>query len=342
MPQPTFQEVHVNAPLSSISVAYLQSDNDYIADKVFPVVPVQKASNIYFVYNRGDWFRDEAQVRVDGSESTGSGYNLTQNTYSCRVYALHYDVGPMVRENSDTPLSADTDATLFLTQRLAISRERAFLGKFFTTGLWTGSTTGTDITPSTEWGDANSTPIEDIEAQQFNIKSTTGFWPNRFVLGATVYQALKNHDEFLQRIKYTEKGVVTTDIMASILAPPNQPEASDGGAFKIFVSSAVYNSAHEGAADTMGFAATAGDALLTYSAPNPGIRTPSAGYIFTWTPIAGYLATIKQIQMPWLGTSADGTPTTRIEAEMSYDTNLVAADMGCYFSGASDADAMVE
>lgn len=335
MPQPTFTDVHVNAPLTNISVAYLQSDNDYIADKVFPVVPVQKASNIYFVYKRGDWFRDEAQVRVDGTESFGTGYNLNQQTYTCKVYALHYDVGPMVRANSDTPLDADTDATLFLTQRLAISRERQFLSKYFATATWTGSTTGGDITPGTKWDVANSTPIEDIEAQQINVKATTGFWPNRLVLGANAYKALKNHDEFLQRIKYTERGVVTTDVMSSILAPPNQPEAADGGAFKILVAQSVYNSAAEGATDSMGFAATKTDALLAYAAPNPGVRIPSAGYIFTWTPIAGYLARIKQIPMPWLGTDENGTPTTRVEAEMSFDTNLVASDMGAYFSAAT-------
>lgn len=331
MPSPTYTDVHVNAPLTNVSVAYLQDENDYIADKVFPVIPVQKASNIFFVYKRGDFLRDEAQIRLDGTESAGTGYNLNQQTYTCVTYSLHVDIGPMVRSNSDTPLDADTDATLFLTQRLAISRERAFLGKYFTTSTWTGSTSGGDITPGTLWDAANSTPIEDIEKQQFNVKSTTSVWPNRLVLGPSVYKALKNHDEFLQRIKYTERGVVTTDVMASILAPPNQPEAADGGAFKILVAQSVYNSAAEGATDSVQFAATTQDALLCYAAPNPGIRVPSAGYIFTWTPIAGYIARIKQIPMPWLGTDANGTPTQRIEGEMSWDTNLVASDMGAYF-----------
>ena len=335
MPSPTYTDVHVNAPLSNISVGYLQDSADYIADKVFPVVPVQKASNIYFVLTRDFWFRDEAQIRVDGTESVGTGYGVAQQTYTTQVYALHYDLGPMVRANTDNPLDAEADATVFLTQRLAISRERQFLSKYFTTGTWTGSTTGTDITPGTKWDVTNSTPIEDIEAQQFNIKATTGFWPNRFVLGANAYKALKNHAEILDRLKYTQRGVVTTDVMASILSPPNQPEAADGGAFKIVVASAVYNSAAEGATASMGFAATKTDAMLCYAAPNPGIRVPSAGYIFTWTPIAGYLARIKQIQMPWLGTDENGTPTTRIEAEMSFDMNLVAADMGAYFSAAT-------
>jgi len=127
MPQPSFQEVHVNAPLSNISIAFLQDSGDYIADKVFPVIPVQKASNIYFSLDKGFWFRDEAGIRVDGEESVGSGYGVSQKTYSCDAYALHFDVGPQVRANTDNPLDADTDATLFLMQRLAITRERKFL-----------------------------------------------------------------------------------------------------------------------------------------------------------------------------------------------------------------------
>lgn len=335
MPQPALQDVHVNAPLSNISVAYLQDEADYIAPRVFPVVPVPKASNIFFSYDIGDWYRDEAQVRADGTESAGSGYNLSQKTYNCQVYAFHKDVGPQVRANSDTPLDADRDATLFVTQRLAITRERQFVSKFFTTGVWTGSTTGTDITPGTKWDAASgSTPIKDIEAQQFNVKSITGKWANRLVLGTNAYQALKNNDDFLQRIKYTQKGVVTPDIIASVLAPPNQPESGDGG-FEVLVASAVYNSAHEGAANSMGFSATKTDALLCFAEPNPGVLRPSAGYIFTWTPIAGYLARIRQIAMPWLGVDENGVPTVRIEGEMSFDQNVVDANLGVYFSAAT-------
>jgi len=333
MPQPTFQDVHVNAPLTNMSVAYLQNPNDYIADKVFPVLPVPKASNIYFTYDLGAFFRDEAQVRVDGTESVGSGYTLSQSTYNCNAWSLHKDVGPMLRANSDNPLDADRDATIFLTQRLAITRKRQFTSKFFGTGIWTGSTTGGDITPTTKWDVANSIPVEDIEAQSFNIKQLTSIFPNRLVLGTSTYKALKNHDEFLQRIKYTERGIITPDVMAAVLAPPNQPESPDD-AFKVYVASSVYNSAHEGAADSMAFSATTTGALLCYANPNPGIMAPSAGYIFTWTPIAGYTATVKQIQMPWLGTDANGRPTTRIEAEMSFDQKQVAADLGVYFSAA--------
>ena len=61
MPNPTFSDVHVNRPLTNISVAWIQEESAFIADKVFPSVAVQKQSDRYFVYFREDWYRDEAR-----------------------------------------------------------------------------------------------------------------------------------------------------------------------------------------------------------------------------------------------------------------------------------------
>jgi len=83
MPQPSLNQVHVDAILTNISVAYMQKAENFIADKVFPAVPVDKKSNLFFKYNKNDWFRDEAQRRAGGTESAGSGYGLTTDSYSC-------------------------------------------------------------------------------------------------------------------------------------------------------------------------------------------------------------------------------------------------------------------
>src|SRR5580692_10179494 len=122
-PQPTLSSVHVNRPLTNISQAYLAQASDYIADKVFPVVPVMKQSDLYFIYNKGDWYRNEAQYRAPATESAGGGYNLTTGQYYAPVTAFHIDVDPQVRANSDIPLNADRDATIFITQRLMLARE---------------------------------------------------------------------------------------------------------------------------------------------------------------------------------------------------------------------------
>ncbi len=49
MAQPTASDVHVDAVLTNLSVAYIQEQDAYIATKVFPVIPVDKKSDKYYV-----------------------------------------------------------------------------------------------------------------------------------------------------------------------------------------------------------------------------------------------------------------------------------------------------
>lgn len=323
MPLPTLNTVHVNRPLTNISNAYLADQTRYIADQIFPVIPVQKQSDLYFKYTKGDWFRDTAQERAPGTESAGGGYALTTDSYNATVYAVHKDVDPQIRANSDDPLNADRDATLWVTQQLLIRREIQVVQAAIKTSTWTGSTTGGDISVGTKWDAANSIPLEDIEAQVWAIYATTGRFPNRFFIGTAVWQALKNHAEVLDRIKYTQRGLVTTDIIASLIAPPGVED------FKIVVAASIYNTAAAGATDSFSYVAAADDALLLYAEPNPGIMTPTAGAIFTWVGYAGsgaFGSRIQNIPMPWLGVG-----TERVEGELAFTTKVVSVDLGAYF-----------
>ena len=49
MPQPTVSQVHVNRPLTNISVAFAQAATSFAAERVFPRIPVAKQSDRYFV-----------------------------------------------------------------------------------------------------------------------------------------------------------------------------------------------------------------------------------------------------------------------------------------------------
>jgi len=180
MAQPTAQAVHaVDVPLTNISTAYIQSQTNFIADKVFPVVPVEKQTDKYYTYTKNDWFRDEAQPRADGTESAGSGYGLSTASYSCDLYAIHKDIGYQARNNADAGINLDRDATEFVTQRLMLRREIQWVSDYFTTSVW-----GTDSTPSNLWSAyTTSDPIDDIETGKSAILSVTGFEPNTLVLG---------------------------------------------------------------------------------------------------------------------------------------------------------------
>lgn len=329
MAQPVISSVHVNRPLTNVSTLYMNNSTDYIADKCFPVVPVQKQSDLYFKYTKGFWFYNLAQVRAPATESAGGGYEVTTDNYYTPVKAIHQDVDPQIRANTDVPLNADRDATMWVTNQLMISREVDVVTAIMKSSTWTGSSTAGDITPSPQWNLANSTPLEDIETQIWAVKSTTGRFPNRFILGPRTWEVLKNHDEVVQRIKYTQRGVVTTDLLASLIAPPGVEN------FQVLVAASIYNTSTEGQTDSFSFIAPTKDAVLLYCEPQPGIMVPSAGYIFTWTGLLGagaFGSVIQTIPMPWLGVG-----TNRIEGQLAFTTKIVGADLGAYFLNAVSA-----
>lgn len=322
MPQPTASDVHVNAPLTNISVAYMQEENHFVADKVFPIVPVSKQSDRYFVYDKGDFFRSTAQLRAPGTESAGAGFDIDNTpSYFADVYAVHKDIDDQIRANSDAAIDPDRDATLFVTQQLMLKREQIWASTFFTGSVWTGSSTGGDLAVGDllngAWSAAGSTPIEDVDKQMDSILQKTGYKPNCLVVGTDVHRVLKNHPDVLDRIRYTQQGIVTEDLLASLF-----------GVDKYLVTRGTNNTANEGAADSMSFIADGQDALLTYSAPNPGLMTPSAGYIMAWN---GYLGAgpqgnrIKNFRMEHL--AAD-----RIEGELAFAAELVSAQLGAFFN----------
>lgn len=49
------KSVHIDAALTNISVSY--APQGFIADIIAPVVPVEKESDKYYVWNRDDTFR---------------------------------------------------------------------------------------------------------------------------------------------------------------------------------------------------------------------------------------------------------------------------------------------
>jgi hypothetical protein len=323
MPQPTQSQVHVDAILTNISVAYMQRAENFIADKVFPVVPVDKQSDKYFTYDKNDWLRDEAQVRTDGTESVGSGYNISTATYYADVFAIHKDVGDQTRANADAPINVDREAAEFVTHRLLTRREIQFNNDFMSDGVWGTSATGVASGASTDefvqWSNyTTSDPIEDIEAGKADILSVTGLEANTLVLGYDVFRQLKNHPDLVDRIKYTSSQTITEEMLARMFDID-----------RVLVSKSIKATNAEGATAAYSFT-TGKNALLCHVADAPGLLTPSAGYTFQWTGVSQGLGTT-------IGTSSfrlESLKATRIEAELAFDNKVVGADLGYFFGSA--------
>lgn len=328
MPNPTQSDLHINVPLSNISVAYMQDTDMYIADKVFPRVPVSKQSDLYWKYLKSEWRRTDVQKRAPGTESKGVGWNVDYDQYRCDVYAIHQDIDDQVRANADSPFNLDRDATKFVTNQLLLKRDQDWVNAYFKPGVWStdvsgvGAGAGTDQT--LQWDQAGSDPINDVAEAMLIVEEQTGYKPNTMVVSPYVIKELKSHPDILDRIKYTQRGVVTEELLASLF-----------GVDKMLVSRAsqttvnrhiVPTDTEEAAEGSYAFMAGK-NALLVYSPSSPSLMQPAAGYTFTWN---GYAAgndrglRMKRFRMEPINSD-------RIEGEMSYDMKVVAPDVGYYF-----------
>lgn len=316
MANPTVNSTHIDAVLTNMSVAYVQDANNFIASKVFPVVPVSKQSDVYFTYSKADFLRDEMKKVADGSASPEAGYSLSTGTYYCDVWKLGHVIGDQRRANSDNPLDPDRDAVNFLTQQALIKRERQFVSDVFTTGVWSTDVTGG--TGFTRWSDqAGSDPEIDIDAGRETILSNTGLEPNTLVLGYQTYKALTRHPLVKEQYKYTSSDSITPQMLAKTFDLQN-----------IYISRAVYNSAAEGATPSYGFAAGK-NALLCYVAPSVGLMTPTAGATMSWTGIGGQEVAISMYDLRGMGRPAD-----KVEISTAFDIKVISPDLGYFFSGA--------
>lgn len=323
---PTMQTAHIDRALTNISVAYLQDAGNFIAHRVFPIVPVKRQSDVYYQYSKGDFMRDEAQVRGAATESAGGDYGVeAQQPYYCRKHAFHKDVTPEERANYDEPLDADKDATDFVSQKMLIRREMEWATKFFKPGIWGRGIVGAADAAENQtlkWNLPTSNPIADITGASVQMAAETGYKPNTLVLSPFAFNALKNHEDILDRIKYTQKGIVTADLLATLFEVDN-----------VYVAWGVVNTAAKGAVDKIDFI-MGKHALLCYVNPRPALRKPSAGYIFAWTGLEGsgaYGNRIVRLPMDMLGLG-----TERIEGEIAFDAKKICADMGVFFEGIVD------
>jgi hypothetical protein len=319
MPQPSINQVHIDSILTNSSIAYIQSADNFIANKVFPIVPVDKQSDLYFKYTKEDWFRDDAQVRADGTEAATSGYGLTTDNYYAYVYAIKKAVGDQILANFDSPLDPLRDAAKFTAQLILNRMENQFVSDFIKTGVWGTDFAGVSGVPSTnqfkQWSDlANSDPIQDVEQWKATILATTGFEANKLVLGYDVYKILRNHPDVIDRVKYTGRDVPDTQYLAQLF-----------GLQEVLVAKAVKNTATEGQTGAFSFS-FGKSALLVHSAPNPGILTPSAGYSFQWRGVSeglGLTVGTKQYRL-------EQYAATYVESQTAFANKVVAPDLGVY------------
>lgn len=329
---PTAGDVHVNVPLTNFSQKFLQNAAAFVGMRAFPNSPVTKQSDLYYVFDRSDFNRDDAKERADGTESAGGSFNLSTDPYFAKVYAFHKDVTDRQRANQDSQVQLDQSATQFVTQKLLIRRERLFASRFFAPNIWFNGGTSASAGQNVDWSSSSSDPIVDVRDAIRGVQEATGgFRPNKMLIGREAWDTLVDNDAILARITGGANNQMPAMVMRTLVAQLFEID-------EIFVMDSVYNSGAEGTGAALNENESnsfiGGDQALLYYAPNTAaLNEPTAGVQFSWTGLMGNTSNgmrIKRFRMEHL--EAD-----RVEGQMAFDYRVTSPELGHLFISVSAA-----
>ncbi len=318
MPVPS--ELHVDRYLTDLSVSFVQDEKNFVSDKVFPVVPVQKQTDQFVIFERGSFWRDQLKERPLGGRADVADWAFNSGTYRCVERALAYKVDDRQRENTDDPLDPDRAATRLLQSAVAINNDRRWASEYFGTGIWTTDKAGT--TDFVKFDAATpDDPVAVIDLAKEDVLKLTAIEPNVLVVGPAVHRVIKNMAIVIDRIKYTQRGIVTEELLAEMF-----------GVKKYIVARSVYNTAKEGQANSFDWTlGTGGEEamLLVYAPDNPGLEVPSGGYTFAWNNLVNGAANLMGSAI--MRGRDEFAHSDHFEIRSATDIQLVAADLGVFF-----------
>lgn len=264
MARPTVSDVHREAILESVSIAY--RNEAYLYPQVFPEVQVEKKSDYYYIFGRGAWFRDEVGIRAPGTKAKRVDYTLTSASYNCINYAIAHPIPDEVRDNADAPLQPDVNATEFTTDALMRAQERRVATIITASDGWAYA-----ASPTIQWSSDTSNPWGDIIAAVNGVVQQIGRRPNVAVVSWDVWRYLMNHPDFLDRIKHTK--------------PSGMVEPADVANWfqfdKFLIGYSLYEKAMEGQTASMTYIWD-DDFWCGYVPTNAQLMTPAAGYCLRW------------------------------------------------------------
>lgn len=315
MPLPTISQVHIQSALTDLSIAYRQ-DAPAVSDRLFPRVTVNKQSNKYYVWNKGDMWRAEARKRAPGADFARVGIRVSTDNYSADQFALEYTIADEIRANSDAGIDIESTATMYLVDQLNLQKDLSFATDFFTASSGWGSGT-----VSTAWDNVGSgTPVTNITSAVLTIKRALGASNQHRIVGlggTKILNALITSDQVRDRTKYVQAGTYAA-LESALAGVLNLDE--------LIISTREYNTAKEGR--TASYSPVFDNDFLIVAVPrSAGLSTPAAGYTFAWDENGRGDMYVEMYR-------EETKKSDVVRSVCYYDQKQTGADLGVYFDNA--------
>lgn len=249
----------VSKPLTNLSVLY-KNDN-YIAGQVLGNLPVVKESDLYWVYNSEQ--RLPQTLRANKSQANMYTWDASTSSYTVEEHSLKDVISDRDYENVDSALQLERHTMETLIDKIMMRLEYETQKLLFTTTTFSSNAT---LTTATSWNynTTTSAPIQNVLSATVAITKASMKKPNFMVTNLDVLASLKENTNIYSRIQYTDRAILTEEILASLFDLD-----------KVFVGTAMYDQGKEGGTESM-TTIFPSDALIGYFKPNPKLRDVSA------------------------------------------------------------------
>jgi hypothetical protein len=314
MAEVTTHDLYVDLLLTQISIGY--QNLEYIADQIAQVVPVPLRTGFIPNYRQSDQFRPGATRRATATRSQRGGFQVGHDVYACQRTSFGFEIADEVRDSTVEPYNMDRDGTMFATDKVMMDKELDMATRLFTTGVWHDELGGTDFVQFDDYG--ASTPLPVITAAQDLIEGRVGREGNWMVMGKQVFTALRWHPDLLDTIKYTQRGIVTQDIMQSLF-----------GMEVLKIGRGIYTVTPEGVDEaSVIYQRIWGKHIWIFYRPAaPSLMNPAAVYNFVWQRVANanqYMRNFRE----------EDRELSVLESNAYYDYRVTSARSGEFLANA--------
>lgn len=298
--------VHIDRVLSNVSVGY--PNNGFVAEEFILRVNVQKQSDKYYVFGYETWGQEPGEdVRAPGAPAMEiPGIQVSTEPYFAVEHAQKIMVTDEERENADSPLRPDSDGAELVTARILLGKELVAKTLITTAANFQASNT-TTLAGAARWDQyATSTPISDMKTGKRAIHADLFMEPTKALIPWNVMSFLEDHPDIIERIKYSQRGVLTQEIIAQVF-----------GIGQVVVPGAGYNTANLNQTVSLSYI-WGDDVLMAFVPARPGLKVPAFAYEFNWN-IAG----MPRVSDRWRDTDRVGD---YIRVRTRYDLRMIATD----------------
>ncbi|MEK7112897.1 MAG: hypothetical protein AAB875_06325 [Patescibacteria group bacterium] len=259
---PTVSSVHVNAALTTLAIGY--KNLELVGERVFPIVPVNKESDTYYVFNKEELVVEDSE-RAAGAEAREITWDVTTATYTAKEYALSHLVPDRVMNNADVAVRPQISSTQKLLRKILLGKEKRIANLVQNT-----ANVGSSATPSIKWDGTSPTIEKDIDTAKDTVRIAAGVEPTSMVLPYKVKNAFKRDTTIRDLIRYQVPGDI---LLRNGELPPVVFN------LEVIIAGAIRNTANEGATESLADIWT-DNVLVFYKEPTPSLDALSLGYIF--------------------------------------------------------------